>query len=628
MDMLGSLGIGVCCFDAEDCTVAWNRSFLQLFPEHSGHIHVGEPYAENLRRFYSVRLDPDERAHLDRYVAEGIERHRNQTAPYEFRHRGQWLRVASLPVGQIGRARVWTPIAPPDDSRTIAKAIAGGGRGPMVDSLASIGDGLLVTGGDGRITLANARFAELYGLEAAASAVGLTFEDVLGQAWGGQEAAALAAVADHRRFPGAPYVVPLPGDRWVRCIEQRGADGGIVSTHADVSDMHRLQRETAEARQRAERLAASLTEKIAELEASNQRIELLLKMMPGGLLRVRWRGEEPMEILYRSPEIEKLTGIPLSEMVPGILVSRIGPEERTRLRDKVRDVVMTGCSTTIELNFRHANGAWRRMHGSISTTADARETGEAMMLWTDVTDERERLIEDAQTARLLTLGEMASGIAHELNQPLSTISLLTATAAMALQRFPDQPDLVLSKLHKAGEQAQRAGRIIHTLHDMTRPDQNALGPVCLREAVEATRSLVDQMMINAGVVLTVNLPMDLPKVLGDQTRIQQTLMNLLSNARDAIARTGTQRPAIRITASATAEDVYFEIADNGGGVDPAVIGRVFDPFFTTKGPDQGTGLGLSIARSAIHSMQGEISLRNANGGAVFTLRLRVWRGGS
>src|SRR4051812_43751060 len=113
---LDSLDIGVCVFDAEGRSRIWNRSFLAIFPEHEGKVHVGEPYEENLRRFYLKRLPATEMADIELRIADGIRRHREQTRPFVFFHDGQWLRVSSLPLPLGARIRVWMRIPSPDSN--------------------------------------------------------------------------------------------------------------------------------------------------------------------------------------------------------------------------------------------------------------------------------------------------------------------------------------------------------------------------------------------------------------------------------------------------------------------------------------------------------------------------------
>ncbi|MGG5810200.1 ATP-binding protein [Falsiroseomonas sp. CW058] len=287
--MLDSLGIAFAAFDAHDCTLLWNGTFLRLFPEHDGHVHVGEHYSRNLRRFYACRLDPAEMEHIDRHVADGVARHQRQAWPFEFQHRGQWMRVASLPVEGVGRLRIWTPTAAPRDPGAVARRLADGGRDALVTSIDHIVDGLMMRDAAGRITMVNRRFAALYRLSGEAEAIGRTFAEVLRDAWAGlpQGHAALPALADSLHFAGAPFELSLPGDARVRVSEHRGADGGTVSIHVDISDLHRLQRATSEAQERAEALAASLREQIEERERAEaalrqaQRIEVVGQLTAG-----------------------------------------------------------------------------------------------------------------------------------------------------------------------------------------------------------------------------------------------------------------------------------------------------------------------------------------------------------
>lgn len=105
--MLDGLHTAMCLFDAEDRALVWNRSFFLFFPEHDGHLHEGEPYRDNLRRFYQGRLGPDEIERIDRYIDAGIARHRMQNQPYAFEHHGRPLVVSSLPLPEVGRLRLW-----------------------------------------------------------------------------------------------------------------------------------------------------------------------------------------------------------------------------------------------------------------------------------------------------------------------------------------------------------------------------------------------------------------------------------------------------------------------------------------------------------------------------------------
>ena len=97
-DTLDGLDVALCAFDDSDRTLAWNSTFFKFFPEHAGHVYVGEPYEANLRRFYTHRLDAQELPNIERYITAGVERHRAQTRPYSFEHGGLRVHVSSLPI--------------------------------------------------------------------------------------------------------------------------------------------------------------------------------------------------------------------------------------------------------------------------------------------------------------------------------------------------------------------------------------------------------------------------------------------------------------------------------------------------------------------------------------------------
>lgn len=165
-DLLDSLDVAVCEFDAEHRAVRWNARFLEFFPEHASFIHPGEPYAENLRRFYTIRLDPSELTDIERYVTEGVTRHTQQQQPFEFTHHGRTVKVASLPLPDGGRVRMWREVRRPDAklSSTI----------PAFDLLDHIPDGACVTDASNRIVIANAEFRRLYDVASDLVIVGQT----------------------------------------------------------------------------------------------------------------------------------------------------------------------------------------------------------------------------------------------------------------------------------------------------------------------------------------------------------------------------------------------------------------------------------------------------------------------
>ena len=270
---LDSLGIATLFLDNDARTLGWNSEFLRLFPEQAGHIHKGEPYAENLWRFYSARLDAAEMPRIEFYVAAGVERHTRQVEPFEFLHRGRWLRASILPVPGVGCLRAWTSVRSPKDGERLAGQMAHSGGHSALSALEEIPDGMMVRTLAGRITLCNRRFAEIYGLRSPEEAVGRTLSDLLEIAWTGSAHAdeARQIWSEVSRFLGAPFDLELPSDRWVRVRDYRSFDDFVVSTHVDVTSFVRLQRSAAEARRQAEELEARLQAAVEERKQTDAR---------------------------------------------------------------------------------------------------------------------------------------------------------------------------------------------------------------------------------------------------------------------------------------------------------------------------------------------------------------------
>lgn len=260
-DALDGLDIGVCIFDAMDRTLSWNRTFLRIFPEHDGHVFRGEPYRENLHRFYTKRLAAGELPEIERYIADGIARHRAQSQPFVFFHDGKWLRVSSLPLPEGARIRIWARIPSPGSNLAIAPGmeVAAASRH---DSLENLADGVMVLDAAGKVASVNQTLLALYGFASRGVVLGRSYATLLRDVWEkayqsplSQELLerAIARLAEDQRFTGVSYEVPLPGERWVRVTEQHSGDGVVYSTHVDITAMKRQQAIIDEARAAAER---------------------------------------------------------------------------------------------------------------------------------------------------------------------------------------------------------------------------------------------------------------------------------------------------------------------------------------------------------------------------------------
>lgn len=290
-DTLDGLDVALCAFDDSDRTMAWNSTFFRFFPEHEGHVYEGEPYEANLRRFYTQRLDAQELPNIERYITAGVERHRAQTRPYCFEHRGLRVHVSSLPLEGVGRVRVWRAEALPVQSAQAASATPAGAdihepgylRSPVIEGTElfdRIPDGLMICAEDQRIQWVNQPFMQMYSLSDRNAAAGKAFDELYRHAWSveGQGDMAtfydgLSILQEHMRFAGAPFEVPLPRGRWSRVIAKQGSDGTVFYAHVDITEFKRQQRLLAQAERSARDSEAQLREKSILLEATLEHMD-------------------------------------------------------------------------------------------------------------------------------------------------------------------------------------------------------------------------------------------------------------------------------------------------------------------------------------------------------------------
>jgi signal transduction histidine kinase/ActR/RegA family two-component response regulator len=256
-ELLDGLDIALCAFDEDDRAVCWNRAFPKMFPEHAGRLQVGEHYSHNLRRFYRQRLQGDELAHIDEFIAAAVRRHHTQDRPFSFEHHGRRVHAWCLHSPGLGRVRVWRAdeALPPGTQPPPALA---GARVPAsaLQLLDMVPDGLMICGPDGIVQWVNERFLQLLALADAGAARGRSFDVIYRGAWlrtvEDMPPEGLTVLREALRFAGAPFELPLPGGRCCRMAARRAPDGSVVYTLADISALKQVERELQGARDAAE----------------------------------------------------------------------------------------------------------------------------------------------------------------------------------------------------------------------------------------------------------------------------------------------------------------------------------------------------------------------------------------
>src|SRR5712691_8081672 len=235
---------------------------------------------------------------------------------------------------------------------------------------------------------------------------------------------------------------------------------------------------------------------------------------------------------------------------------------------------------------------------------------------------REKQEQLVQAGKLATLGELTTGIAHELNNPLNNIGLFIGNVIDFIELGKGDPQSILHELHSAMQQVRKANEIISHLRTFGRAASVSREPVAIAQVIQSALSLMREQLRLRQIKVELHFPDEDVIVIGNAIQIEQVFINLLSNARDALANAANK--VITITCSIKAETVHITVSDTGPGIPNGLEQRIFDPFFTTKEVGAGTGLGLSITYGIIKEHQGAIVVENCpDEGALFLIQLPV-----
>jgi C4-dicarboxylate-specific signal transduction histidine kinase len=291
-------------------------------------------------------------------------------------------------------------------------------------------------------------------------------------------------------------------------------------------------------------------------------------------------------------------------------------EKQTERLDNSRRALMHILQDSYQSNLRLENSRKAMIH----IMSDLRETTEEVKRREqELREKQEQLV---QAGKLATLGELTTGIAHELNNPLNNIGLFLGNAIDLIEfnALETSPAHILHELFSAVQQVRKATEIITHLRTFGRAASVSYQPVGVGQVIVSAISLIQEQLRLRQIEVRVALPDEYIVVMGNAIQLEQVFLNLLTNARDAIS----DRPNKYIAIACTASDDLVEIRvhDTGPGIPVEIEQRIFDPFFTTKEVGAGTGLGLSITYSIIQEHQGLISLEHHDGeGALFLIQL-------
>jgi len=304
------------------------------------------------------------------------------------------------------------------------------------------------------------------------------------------------------------------------------------------------------------------------------------------------------------------------------------PEELERTQ-RLHDAVLAGTSDGqgLEVKFQRSNGtrvdvliyeaplldALGQQQGWIGSVVDITDRNEAEEL------ARSQAEKMQHTSRLVTMGEMASFLAHDLNQPLAAIRSYQTGLKNMLAAGSINLDAANPVLDAIGKSVERAGLIIRRVHNFVKKSEPRLEPLHLAEVVKETLALLEPELTRAHCSVDVELDPTLPPVRADRVLIEQVLVNLIRNSLDALKNLPRDRRSVRLSASVAAGLVEVRVRDRGNGVDESVTQHLFSPFASIKAG--GMGMGLTICRSIVELHSGSIRYERLADGSAFSFTL-------
>lgn len=337
-----------------------------------------------------------------------------------------------------------------------------------------------------------------------------------------------------------------------------------------------------------------------------------------------------LELVYANPSAGTLLKIAPARLVGKPFESILTPEDGRTLRQDLQQRMASALPSLrwsdVELTIVTAEeeqipvdvsfGAVRSQDGHYRLTIFMRDARPRKRL---EQESRERQSALAHANRLKSVGELAAGLAHELNQPLAAVCLHADLTSNLLDNNGDPAD-IRENTEIIAHQAERAAGIIAVLREMIRKNEPRQRQLDANETVRSVIRLLNSELHSRRIQLELQLAEGLPPVLADRTQIEQILVNLLQNAAESIAAADSPERTIRVETRHSGQAIEFEVTDSGPGLPADDPSRVFENFYTTK--SSGLGIGLGICRSIAAMHRGQMLARNVStGGASFVLTL-------
>ena len=575
--------------------------------------YTGQTEAEVHGDGWLKALHPDDAIYVRRIWASSLKTEKAYNTEYRVRGKDGSYRtfaVRGVPVrNDDGSVREWVGVCDDVTDRRHVEQESARKSAQLEAITEHMAQGIAVYDADLQLVAYNQRYIDLLQFPPGFIYVGRKFEDILryhtvnGANGPNSEAEVQERIESARR--GEPFRTEYSYPNGVTLFVNRAPmpGGGLINTFTDMSERKRAEQALRESE---ERLRAILDNVADAIVTTNQQ-GVIQSFNPAA---ERIFGFESSQVVgqdirllipnsYGSPQ-SNLEGLPA-----------LSPREMMGLRMDGSQFPMDIAVTSVEMP-----GRWLQI-----------------AIIRDISEQKALQAQLFQASKLATVGEMAAGMAHEMNQPLNVMRMAADNALIRMERGIAGEDYLKQNLALIAQQSERLGKLILHMRVFSRLDKDGFERFDPRTSVTAAVELMDRQITLASISLTVTMQDDSAMVMGRPSQLEQVIINLLSNAKDAILsqmldakkadKRGASIGSITVTVGNAKDALRIVVRDSGGGIPDSVIARIFDPFFTTKEVGKGTGLGLSVSYGIITTMGGTITAHNVGGGAEFIISLPV-----
>ncbi len=360
--------------------------------------------------------------------------------------------------------------------------------------------------------------------------------------------------------------------------------------------------------------------RVKEIEKAKQYTDSIINNAMDAIMVV----DSQAKFIRVNPALCQISGYGEEELLGKFFFDLLLPEDRESIKDKIKlPLIERQSSVNTELKLLCKNGDI--LTGILKGTMFYHgndDIGEFIGIFRDETEQRQIQAQLFQASKLAALGELGTGIAHELNQPLTGITIF-CSQILNKKTSPQKTTEMLQDIYQL---SKRMAVIIQKIKAFANPRGLAdISVVNAKDALDGCLVMLKPLLDNSEISLQIDLPPDLPAASGSRPGLEQVFLNLLLNAKDAIEASNDEGGWIKVAGKQIGKNmIEIVIADSGPQIPVNHKSKIFDPFFTTKDPNKGTGLGLSISYSLMQEMKGNLYYRHSNqGDKEFILELPI-----